>query len=203
MKSLFVLKFTILFAAISIFSALETKANSLRPMRVSEVRSCIAQKETNFGATPVVSSNSDASLEEVNTSVSQLSELIGCVNQGLKIHNLNWHIRRDWLIKRFEYYQMRQVFAQYSCYFTNAVQVEKLMIKVNDEIDSRQKKPALQNINSAHNYALRAKRCSSRAAHFKQIEPEFKQGFQEISAQTDGLLEKIAQLRTVIKKLPK
>ena len=202
MKSLPILKFTILIAAISLFSALEAKANSLRPSRVSEVKSCIAQKETNFGATPVAGGNSDASLKEVNTSVSQLNELIGCVNQGLKIHNLNWRIRRDWLIKRFEYYQMRQVFAQYSCYFTNAVQVEKLMIKVNDEIDSRQKKSALQNINSAHNYALRAKQCSNRAAHFKHIEPEFKQGFQEISAQTDGLLEKIEQLRAVIKKLP-
>lgn len=203
MKSLPVLKFTLLLAAISLFSVLENKANSLRPPRVSEVKSCIAQKETNFGATPVASGNSDTSLKEVNTSVSQLNELIGCVNQGLKINNLSWRIRRDWLIKRFEYYQMRQVFAQYSCYFTNAAQVEKLMIKVNDEIDNRQKTLALQNISALRNYALRAKQCSDRAVHFKHIEPEFKQGFQEISAQTDGLLEKVEQLRAVIKKLPK
>jgi hypothetical protein len=202
MKSLSVLKFTILLAVIFLFSALETKANSLRPMRVNEVKSCIAQKEKNFGATPVAVGSSDASLKEVNTSVSQLSELIGCVNQGLKINNLSWRIRRDWLIKRFEYYQIRQVFAQYSCYFTNAVQAEKLMVKVNDEIDSRRKKPALQNVSTLQNYALRAKQCSDRAAHFKHIEPEFKQGFQEISAQTDGLLEKIEQLHAVIKKLP-
>lgn len=195
--STFLLSLFVIFS----FFAIETKAN-FRPPRVSEIKNCIAQKENDFGDTPTISGNSGTGLRETSAYVSQLDGLIGCVNQGLKIPNLSWRIRREWLIKRFEYYQLRQVFAQYSCYFSNSSEAEKLMAEINQNIDRRQKNTALQNVSRLHHSALRAKQCSDRAARFKNIDPEFKQGFQEISAQTDELIEKVEKLRATVRKMP-
>lgn len=184
------------------FAAVEIKAN-VRPPRVSKIKSCIAQKESNFSTTPTFGSgDKTANLKETGIYVSQLDELIGCVDLGLRIPNLSWRVRREWLIKKSEYYQLRQVFAQYSCYFSHTINAEVLIEKIILKVENRRRNSALRDLHLLQNSAARAKQCSDRAARFKHLDPEFKDGFREISRQTDELLEKIKELRAVVRKLP-
>lgn len=76
------------------------------------------------------------------------------------------------------------------------------MAVVNRKIENRQKRAVLRDLNLLQKSAFRAKACSDRAARFRHIEPEFKDGFREISAQTDELIEKVRELRATVKKLP-
>lgn len=203
MKSFSVLKFLIIFSVFCAFFALEVKAGALRPSSVKEVKSCIAQKEANFGETPSLGSTADEmSVKEFEGQVAEIDGLIGCVNQGLKIPNLNWRIRRDWLIKKFEYYQMRQIFAQFSCYAKNVVQVDNLTTVTEKEVENNNKKAALRNVNLLQSAALRTKACIDRGIRFKHIDADFKEGFRAIAVPTDALLEKVEDLRATVKQMP-
>lgn len=203
MKILFVLKFLIVFGAICAFSVLEIKAGALRSSSVKEIKSCIAQKEANFCETPSLASNAnEMSVKEFDTQIAGLDGLIGCVNRGLKIPNLSWRIRRDWLIKRFEYYQMRQIFAQFSCYAKNVGRIEKLTAATEKEVANKDKKAALRDADLLQYAALRAKSCIDRGIGFKHIDEEFKEGFRAIAATTGTLIEKVEALRSVVKQMP-